>query len=359
MGMQRIAVGMSGGVDSSMAALLLLEQGFQVEGITLHLCDETAPNCAASRQAEEDARVVSASLGIPHAVWDHSRQFRNTVMADFRAEYAAGATPNPCIVCNRCIKFGSMLEQALAEGFDAVATGHYVRSEQDKATGRWLLKKAADESRDQSYVLYSLTQKQLAHALFPLGAYHKTELRHMAAERGLITANRPDSQDICFVPDGDYLSFLQSEMGLVCPPGCFVDESGAVLGEHRGIAAYTIGQRKGLGLALGEPRFVVAKDATRNTVTVGRSESLFSQELIAAHANWIAVESLREPLRVTARTRYHQREAAATVEPCGNNGFRVIFDEPQRALTPGQAVVLYQGEVVLGGGTIVRAVHAR
>ncbi len=353
---KRVLVGMSGGVDSSMAVSLLLEQGYTVEGATLRLCDESVIGSAASPEAEDDARAVAERLGIPHRVWDYRPLFRDTVMADFAAVYAAGDTPNPCIVCNRCVKFGRMLDEALEAGFDAIATGHYVRSVWDGECGRWLLKKAADPARDQSYVLYMLTQFQLAHTLFPLGDYDKPTLRRMATERGLVTANRPDSQDICFVPDGDYLTFLQDKMNVPCTAGPFIDEDGAVLGTHRGVAAYTIGQRKGLGLAFGEPRFVVAKSAADNTVTLGKSEALFSDELIATRVNWIAVDTLREPMRVTARTRYHQTEAVATVEPYGDGSFRLRFDQPQRALTTGQAVVLYQGDTVVGGGTIAQVI---
>ena len=351
--MKRILVGMSGGVDSSMAVTLLKQQGYDVSGVTLRLSAD--PHCVDEKilQGEKDAADTAGRLDISHCVWDYSTLFQNTVVADFTSVYAAGATPNPCIVCNRCIKFGRMLDQALEEGYDGIATGHYVRCEQDESTGRWLLKKAADPARDQSYVLYMLTQHQLSHTLFPLGEYYKPDLRVMAEERGFVNANRPDSQDICFVPDGDYLAFLQEKQGLRCAEGKFVDEAGNVLGTHRGIAAYTIGQRKGLGIAFGEPRFVVSKNAAANTVTLGRSEALFSKQLIAENANWIAVEKLTEAVRVTARTRYHQKEANATVEPYGENGFRVLFDEPQRAITSGQAVVLYQGDTVFGGGTIV------
>ncbi len=350
---QRVLVGMSGGVDSSMAVFLLQEQGYQVSGVTLRLCAEPGVVCEKTLQAERDAAAVAARLGIPHQVWEYSQHFRDTVVENFAAVYAAGATPNPCIVCNRCVKFGKMLENALVAGYDKIATGHYVRSEWDEKSGRWLLKKATDPARDQSYVLYMLTQHQLSHTLFPLGDYYKPDLRRMAEERGLVNARRPDSQDICFVPDGDYLSFLQNTMGLHCTPGSFVDEQGSVLGTHRGVAAYTIGQRKGLGVAFGEPRFVISKNAADNTVTLGSNDALFSKQLIAENANWIAIPALTEPMRVTARTRYHQRSAAATVEPYGDNGFRVLFDEPQRALTPGQAVVLYNDDIVVGGGTII------
>ncbi len=350
---RRILVGMSGGVDSSMAVHLLKEQGYAVSGVTLRLCAAPFVPNEKTKQAEGDAADTAARLRIPHEVWDYRTYFCDTVIADFTAVYATGATPNPCIVCNRCVKFGKMLDDALAVGYDAIATGHYVRSEWDEQRGRWLLKKAADPSRDQSYVLYMLTQHQLAHTLFPLGDYYKSDLRRMAQEHGFVNAQRPDSQDICFVPDGNYLAFLQQKQGLSCTPGHFVDEQGTVLGTHRGIAAYTIGQRKGLGIAFGEPRFVVAKNAKENTVTLGKGEALFSKQLVAERANWIAVPALTEPLRVTARTRYHQKEAAATVEPNGENVFRLVFDEPQRAVTPGQAVVLYQDDIVLGGGTIV------
>ena len=350
---RRVLVGMSGGVDSSVAALLLKEQGYDVEGVTLRLCAD--PDCITEKSlaAEKDAADVANHLNIPHRVWDYSRLFRDTVVDNFAAVYRNGETPNPCIVCNRCIKFGRMLDQALEEGYDAIASGHYVRSEWDEEKGRWLLKKGVDPARDQSYVLYMLTQHQLAHIVFPLGGYHKSELRQIAEERGLVTANRPDSQDICFVPDGDYLAFLETQMGYRGMQGHFVSEDGRILGEHRGLAAYTIGQRKGLGIAFGEPRFVITKDAVTNTVVLGKNESLFSDSLIAENANWIAVEKPKEPLRVTARTRYQQKEVFATVECYGETGFRVTFDEPQRAVTPGQAVVLYQGDLVVGGGTIV------
>lgn len=350
---RRVLLGMSGGVDSSMAALLLLEQGMGVDGVTLRLCTGLLKDPSAALQAEKDAAAVAQRLGISHRVWDYTAHFCDTVVADFAAVYANGGTPNPCITCNRCIKFGKLLEQALENGYDAIATGHYVRSEWDDTTGRWLLKKAADPARDQSYVLYMLTQHQLAHCVFPLGGYTKPLLREMAAQRGLVTANRPDSQDICFVPDGDYAAFLQETLGQTFTAGDFVDECGQRLGRHRGVAAYTIGQRKGLGIAFGEPRFVVDKDAAANTVTLGKSEALFSTGLLADNANWIAIPELSEPLRVTAKTRYQQKEALATVYPEGENVFRLMFDEPQRALTAGQAVVLYQEDVVVGGGTIV------
>ncbi len=342
--MKRVWVGMSGGIDSSAAAWLLQQQGCMPEGVTLQLLD----NALADAQ---DARTMCDNLGIPHRVLDYRAWFRQTVMCDFAETYRRGETPNPCVVCNRTIKFGKMLEDALAAGADAIATGHYARCEQNE-NGRWLLKTAADPSKDQSYVLYSLTQHQLSHTLFPLGNVLKTDIRRLAEEQGWITAHKSDSQDICFVPDGDYVGFLERTFDVCRKPGDFLDMDGARIGTHAGVESYTIGQRKGLRVAFGEPRFVVAKDALQNTVTLGRSEDLFSCALTADDVNLIAVNELKEPLRVTAKTRYTQAQAPATLEMLGDSRIRVRFDEPQRAITPGQAVVLYQGDVVVGGGTI-------
>ena len=346
--MKKVLVGMSGGVDSSAAVWLLQEQGYAVDGVTLLLTEGSA--CGSSRDAE-DARLTAARLGIVHRALDRREVFYQTVIRDFADTYAAGATPNPCIVCNREIKFGLLLEQALTEGFDAVATGHYARIERGE-NGRWLLKKAADASKDQSYVLYSLTQHQLAHTLFPLGDRLKADLRVLAAEKGWETAHKPDSQDICFIPNGDYAAFLEQTMGIRREPGDFLDMNGQVVGRHTGMIGYTIGQRKGLGVAFGEPRFVVHKDAARNTVTLGKSEDLFSDTLIADRLNWIAIDALGEPMTVTAKTRYSQREAEAVIAPHGDGQVKVTFKEPQRAITVGQAVVFYDGDTVVGGGTI-------
>ncbi len=346
--MKKVLVGMSGGVDSSAAVWLLREQGYAVEGVTLLLTEGSA--CGSSRDAE-DARLTAERLGIRHRALDRREAFYNAVIRDFADTYAAGATPNPCIVCNREIKFGLLLEQALSEGFDAIATGHYARIEQ-REDGRWLLKKAVDTSKDQSYVLYSLTQHQLAHTLFPLGDRYKTDLRVLAAQKGWETANKPDSQDICFIPNGDYAAFLEEKMGIRREPGDFLDMSGQVIGRHTGMIGYTIGQRKGLGVAFGEPRFVVRKDAANNTVTLGKSEDLFTSELIADRVNWISIETLTAPMTVTAKTRYSQREAPAVIAPYGDGRVKVTFTQPQRAITVGQAVVFYDGDTVVGGGTI-------
>ncbi len=346
--MKKVLVGMSGGIDSSAAVWLLKEQGYTVEGVTLLLTEGSA--CGSSRDVE-DARLTARRMGIEHRTLDEQQWFHDTVIRNFADTYQAGATPNPCIVCNREVKFGKLMERALAEGFDAVATGHYARVEQAE-NGRWLLKKALDSSKDQSYVLYSLTQHQLAHTLFPLGDRFKADLRVLAAEQGWEAANKPDSQDICFIPDGDYAAFLEKTMGVPREAGDFVDMSGQVIGRHTGMIGYTVGQRKGLGVAFGEPRFVVRKDAARNTVTLGKSEDLFTSKLVADRLNWIAIPELTAPMAVTAKTRYSQREAAAVIEPLDDERVRVTFAEPQRAITVGQAVVFYDGDTVVGGGTI-------
>ena len=279
-------------------------------------------------------------------------EFAVKVIRKFVQVYQNGGTPNPCIDCNRYLKFDHLLNRARELGCDYIATGHYVQRWQDE-NGRWGLRKNDDPGKDQSYVLYSLTQDQLAHTLFPLGGMHKDAVRAIAEEQGLCNARKHDSQDICFVPDGDYAAFLERYTGQPMQPGNFVDEQGHVIGRHKGAARYTIGQRKGLGLAMGAPVYVCGKDMQANTVTVGPEEMLFDRIVYADEVNWIAIPELTGPPRVTARTRYHQVEQAATVYPA-ECGFRLEFDQPQRAPTPGQAVVLYQGDTVLGGGTITR-----
>ncbi len=342
--MKRVWVGMSGGIDSSAAAFMLQQQGFDVEGVTLQLLDDVSADA-------QDAKKMAQTLGIPHRVLDYRAWFRESVMQNFADVYCRGETPNPCLVCNKTVKFGKMLDDALAAGADAVATGHYAQCEQSP-DGRWLLKKAADKTKDQSYVLYSLTQHQLSHSLFPLGGMTKAEIRRTAEEQGWVTAHKSDSQDICFVPNGNYVEFLEKDFAVRRQNGPFLNAQGECIGTHAGMIGYTIGQRKGLGVAFGEPRYVIAKDAQNNTVTLGKHEELFSLSLIADDVNFITFDELKAPLRVTAKTRYSQTESPATVEPFGDSRIRVIFDEPQRALTAGQAVVLYQGDYVVGGGTI-------
>ena len=341
---------MSGGVDSSAAALLLRRAGYDCAGAMMKLYDgERAEGGCCSADDAEDASSVARRLGVDFYVFNETERFARDVMDYFVAEYRAGRTPNPCIACNRCLKFGAFLDRALALGYDYIATGHYARVSYEG--GRYHLLRGKDRGKDQSYVLYQLTQEQLAHLLLPVGEHDKSTVRALAEEAGLVTARKKDSQDICFVPDGDYVGFLQRYGNVRLTEGDFVDRTGRVLGRHRGLAAYTTGQRKGLGVSAGERRYVISKDATTNTVLLGDDAELYSTELTALRLNWIEAEP-REPIRVTAKTRYSQREAAATVTPDGNGTARVAFDTPQRAVTAGQAVVFYDGERVVGGGTI-------
>lgn len=356
---QKVYVAMSGGVDSAGAALLLKRQGFDVAGVTLrlHRCAGLPGQCGGSDEADAAAETARA-LGIPHTVLDLCDRFRTEVMDRFVNEYRAGRTPNPCVDCNREIKFGALLDWVLDHGGDFLATGHYARTQLDSATGRQLLLRGRDRKKDQSYVLYQLTQRQLAHVLFPIGEYDKPAIRRLAAERGLASAGRPDSEDICFVPGGDYMEFLETYGGVRPAPGFFVDEAGHVLGRHRGLERYTTGQRKGLGISAGVPVYVLRKDSARNAVVLGPDSALFRRALCACRMNWISGSQPPVPLRVTAKTRYSQQEAAAAAEPLPAGRCRIVFDVPQRAMTAGQAVVLYDGERVVGGGTIEAAEDA-
>ena len=343
-----VAVAMSGGVDSAAAALLLAEAGYDVWGVTLR--PQSCPGAAETAEAEIDsARRAAEALGIPHRVLDLRERFRTAVMDRFVSEYLAGRTPNPCVDCNREIKFGALLDWVLEQGADFLSTGHYARV--DRAEGRWRLLRGADRRKDQSYVLYQLTQRQLSHLLLPLGDYDKPAIRQMVEARGLANARKADSQDICFIPDGDYAAFLAAS-GAELVPGDFVDETGRVLGRHRGLPCYTPGQRKGLGVSAGEPVYVLRKEAAGNRIVLGPDSALYTAELTAERVNWLSVPAPEGPLAVTAKTRYTQREAAATAEVLPDGRLRVTFAEPQRAVTAGQAVVLYVGEAVAGGGTI-------
>lgn len=335
-------IAMSGGVDSSVAAWLTLQEGLSCIGATMQLLP--------SHTDAEDARAVARRLGIEFHVLDQLENFRREVMADFVRCYEVGLTPNPCVVCNRALKFGTLLETALEMGCQYVVTGHYARIVREN--GRYLLKKAADAAKDQSYFLYSLTQHQLSHTRFPLGQLTKEEVRRIAEVQGFLNARKKDSQDICFVPDGDYVAFLQSFTGKTYPEGDFLDKNGQVVGKHSGAVGYTRGQRKGLGLAMGRPVYVLEKDMARNTVTVGNNEALFSASLLADDWNFFPFDRLTAPLRCLAKARSRMVEQPATIYPEENGVCRVVFDESQRALTTGQAVVLYDGDTVLGGGTI-------
>jgi tRNA-specific 2-thiouridylase len=352
--MWKAVVAMSGGVDSSVAAFLVQERGFDCIGVTMKLFDgeatDTGRTCCSLADVE-DARSVAFRMNIPHYVLNFSAEFDDAVIRHFIETYERGATPNPCIECNRRLKFEKLLLRAQQLGFDYLVTGHYARIEE--SGGRFLLKKAADPKKDQSYVLYTLTQSQLAHTLFPLGDIDKGAVRGIAAERGFVNAAKRDSQDICFVPDGDYASYIERCRGKRAPEGDVIGLNGEVLGRHRGLIRYTIGQRRGLGLSFPSARYVAAKSVADNTVTLADERALYTQTLVADNINLIALDSLRERRRVTVKTRYLQQEQAAVAEQIAPDRVRVDFDHPQRALTAGQAVVLYDGDVVLGGGTIV------
>ncbi len=352
---KKVAVGMSGGVDSSVCAVLLTEQGYQVSGVTLKLHeerDDLEKTCGSLTDAE-DAKKVADTLGIDFFVCDMKETFQKQVIERFSKSYERAETPNPCILCNRYIKFDAMLEYAKSIGMDYVATGHYANVEFDEKSGRYLLKKAKDLSKDQSYVLYSLTQDQLSHILFPLGNLEKSKVREIAEQNGFHNAKKKESQDICFVPDGDYAAFIRRFRGISFPEGDFVDKTGKILGKHKGIIHYTIGQRKGLGLSFPCPMYVVSKNLEDNTVVLAPIEELYQSTFYATDINLISVPKIEGEMKVCAKIRYNQKEQPATVTQIDENTLKVTFLEPQKAITKGQAVVLYDGDVVVGGGTIL------
>lgn len=349
---------MSGGVDSSAAAMLLQQQGYDVTGATLRMFSNEdlgleQDSACCSLSDVEDAKLVAHKLGIPHYVFNFSPCFRHCVIDRFISEYEAGRTPNPCVDCNKHIKFGELLDRARLMDCEYLATGHYARIIFDSDRNRWLLARGDDHAKDQSYMLFNLTQQQLAHILLPLADITKPEIRRMSENRGLVTAHKPDSQDICFVPDGDYASFIENTTDQVLPTGNFVTPEGKVLGKHKGIIHYTVGQRKGLGLALGYPAFVLEIRPETNEVVIGTYEESLTYTVRANELNFMSVEQITEPVRIFAKIRYNHKGAWCTVERTGEDEIVCTFDEPIRAATPGQAVVLYDGEYVLGGGTIL------
>lgn len=357
---ERVVVAMSGGVDSSVAAALLQQRGAEVVGISLklwpkELCDSVPKEkvCCSARDIE-DARLVADRLGIPFYVLDASPLFQHEVIDYFVSAYAEGETPNPCVACNRAIKFGYLWRQAQALGADQLATGHYAAIVRDETSGRYAVREAVDPEKDQSYLLFQLAQEQLAHALLPLGTMRKPQVRAMAQELGLAVAQKPDSQEICFVPAGGYREFIRPRAATGLAAGPILNQEGRLLGQHQGIALYTVGQRKGLGIAAGRPLYVTALDPSRNAVIVGEAEALRQRACTVRDLCWMAIERLTAPRRVGIKIRYHHPKAPAWIRPSADGAVDVEFDEPQVAVTPGQAAVFYDGTTVLGGGWIAR-----
>lgn len=354
---KKVVVAMSGGVDSSVAALLLKNEGYEVIGVTMQIWPqpEEKERACCSLDAINDAQRVAWKLDIPHYVMNFRQEFEEKVINDFCDEYLQGRTPNPCIACNRWIKFDSLLNKAKALGAEYIATGHYCRREYSRELKRWLLKTGLDDKKDQSYALYHLTQYQLKHTLFPLGGFRKEEIRDLARREALPVAEKAESQEICFV-DSTHGEFLEQYRKLVNTEGDIIDSEGKVLGKHKGIYRYTIGQHKGLGLALGYPVYVTRIDSENNVIEVGHSQELFDCGLIAEDIHFISGEFPAEPLNIQAKIRYNARQEPAKIMPPHNGIIKVFFSKPQRAITPGQAVVFYQGEVLLGGGKIKQVI---
>lgn len=345
--MKKVLIGLSGGVDSSVAIHILQNQGYEVVACTLDLIEKT--------DVGKDAREVADSFGCRHYMPDYREKFSEIVIKNFAETYEAGLTPNPCVYCNRHLKFAALLEEADRQGIEYIATGHYARVEQDVSTGRYLLKKGKDLAKDQSYMLYNLTQEQLSRVIFPLGEITKNEIRDIASDLNLSNADKKDSQDICFVPDGDYAGFLEMQCGIVSRKGDFVDTEGNKIGEHRGLVHYTVGQRKGLGQTFGKPMYVIGKDKGTNTVSLGENQELMSRAMLVKDVNLISVADVESSCRVLVKARYAMKEESAEIFWQGEY-VKVVFDCDQRALTPGQAAVFYDmsnPDVVLGGGTIL------
>ena len=343
---ERVMIAMSGGVDSSVAAYLLKSQGFECVGATMSLFEKEGTDIS-------DAESICDKIGIPFKVFDFKKEFKRFVIDEFAEAYTLGKTPNPCIFCNKNLKFSEMLKKADENDCNLLATGHYARVEFDKASNKYLLKKAADPSKDQSYVLYMLTQRQLQRIRFPLGGFTKSEIREIAEQNSFVTAHKSDSQDICFIPDGDYSAFIENYLGKKFEPGDFVLRDNRVLGRHRGIINYTVGQRRGLAVSYTKPLYVLEIDPESNRVVLGDNEDLFTDSLRAENVNIISGDGRKAPVRCKAKIRYRHTEQPATAYIDGENILNVKFDRPQRAVTKGQSVVLYDGDTVLGGGEII------
>ncbi|MGN1347383.1 MAG: tRNA 2-thiouridine(34) synthase MnmA [Acutalibacteraceae bacterium] len=354
--MAKALIAMSGGVDSSLAAKIMIDRGYECIGCTMKLYNNedagvSRAHTCCSLEDVEDARSVAYKLGMRYYVFNFTYDFNEKVIGKFVESYENGLTPNPCIDCNRYMKFEKLFQRADILECDVIVTGHYARTEEKD--GRYFLKKAVDSAKDQSYVLYSMTQAQLARTVFPLGELTKIEVREIARQNGFINADKPDSQDICFVPDGDYAKVIELHTGKKSQPGNFVDKNGNVIGKHKGIIHYTIGQRKGLGISSSQPFYVCGVRPENNEVVLGRSEDLMTREATVTDFNWISGTAPKKEFRCKAKIRYRQAEQWATVVPLKDGNVRIIFDLPVRAVTPGQAAVLYDGDTVLGGGTIV------